>query len=604
MIARVAASAALLFFLLTAFRSGWRREETDFPNYYTAAVLVHKGMPLREYYDWTWFARQMNYAGVDHTIGSYIPQTPLTMLPLVPLAGFEHQTAKRIWLIANLFFLAATVWLLAGVTRFRVEQIWLLAFFGFGSLYSNFLLGQYYVFLLFLLTLAFYSLDRGKQIASGFLTGVAFGLKLYGGPFVLYFAAKRQWRAVAGMLAAFVCLLVCAVALFGWPDIHYFATQILPRAAGGEVISPYHSGNNAYTVLLQRLLMPEPELNPHPLWNAPWFFFFLRPLVGLGILAFTAVGIATVRGKNHRRDFAWFFIAMLLISPNISSYTTILLLLPIALLLEATTRSQQVFLFVCYVLLTLPTLTPWMWFFPKVWLLLALFVVVGRDYLRPLAPRLAVAVAIVVVVLAVIDARRHLASYAQEPARHFEQIAAAASPVFTPVVTGQGIFYQSIGRTGYVLRRFYNDQIQDFEFPGEALHPVVSSPNGPIYFELVANRTSTIIAFDPSTARAEPATQSAAAIQSTASDQTDSATSPDGNWQAFTSASTGSNQVWVQKLSTGKAQQLTGGNCNSQSPAWELNSRSLLFTSDCGRGIGLPALYRMQVLPPTKSPVR
>ncbi len=594
MITRVAACAALLFFLLTAFRSGWRREETDFPNYYTAAVLVHKGMPLREYYDWTWFARQMNYAGVDHTIGSYIPQTPLTMLPLVSLAGFEHQTAKRIWLIANLFFLAATVWLLAGVTRFRVEQIWLFAFFGFGSLYSNFLLGQYYVFLLFFLTLAFYSLDRGKQIASGFLTGVAFGLKLYGGPFLLYFAAKRQWRAVTGMLAAFICLLVCAVALFGWPDVHYFATQILPHAADGEVISPYHSGNNAYTVLLRRLFMSEPELNPHPPWNAPWLFFFLRPLVGLGILAFTAVGIATARKKNHRRDFAWFFIAMLLISPNISSYTTILLMLPIALLLEAATRSEQVFLFVCYVLLTLPTLTPWMWLFPKVWLLLALFVVVGRDYLRPLAPRLAVAVAIGVIVLAAIDARRHLASYAQEPVLHFEQIP-AASPVFTPVVTTTGIYYQSIGRTGYVLRRFHDNQIQDFEFAGEVLHPTASSPDGPVYFELVANRASITMAFDPSTGSAEPAKQSANAIQSTTSDQTDSAISPDGKWQAFTSARTGSNQVWLQNLSTGKTQQLTGGNCNSQSPAWELNSQSLLFTSDCGRGIGLPALYRAPI---------
>jgi Glycosyltransferase family 87/WD40-like Beta Propeller Repeat len=604
MITRVAACAALLFFLLTAFRSGWRREETDFPNYYTAAVLVHKGMPLREYYDWTWFARQMNYAGVEHTIGSYIPQTPLTMLPLVPLAGFEHQTAKRIWLIANLFFLAATIWFLAGVTRFRVEQIWLLTFFGFGSLYSNFLLGQYYVFLLFLLTLAFYFLCREKQIAAGFLTGAAFGLKLYGGPFLLYFAAKRQWRAVAGMLAAFVCLFASAVALFGWPDIHYFATQILPRAADGEVISPYHSGNNAYTVLLRRLFMSEPELNPHPLWNVPWLFFFLRPLVGLGVLAFTAVGIAAARDKSHRRDFAWFFIAMLLISPNISSYTTILLLLPLVLLLEDATRKQQIFVFACYVLLTLPTLTPWMWLFPKVWSLLVLFAVVGRDYLRPLAPRLTAAVAIAVIALAAVDARRHLASYAQEPVRHFEQIPAAASPVFAPVVTPTGIFYQSIGRNGYVLRRFRDDQIQDFEFVGEVLHPVASSSNGPIYFELVANKTSIVMEFDPSTGKAELAAQSAATTQSTADEQTDSAVSPDGQWQAFTSTRTGSNQVWLQNLPTGKAQQLTGGNCNSQSPAWELNSQSLLFTSDCGRGIGLPALYRAQITPPTTSPAR
>ncbi len=30
---RLAAVAAVAFFLVTAFRSGWRRAETDFPNY-------------------------------------------------------------------------------------------------------------------------------------------------------------------------------------------------------------------------------------------------------------------------------------------------------------------------------------------------------------------------------------------------------------------------------------------------------------------------------------------------------------------------------------------------------------------------------------------
>jgi Tol biopolymer transport system component len=40
---------------------------------------------------------------------------------------------------------------------------------------------------------------------------------------------------------------------------------------------------------------------------------------------------------------------------------------------------------------------------------------------------------------------------------------------------------------------------------------------------------------------------------------------------------------------------LTGGNCNSSSPAWTLDSSSILFASDCGRAFGLPALYRAPV---------
>jgi len=93
---------ALLIFLATSFRAGWTRSETDFPNYYTAAWLVSRGAPLRNYYDWTWFQRQMNYAGVERQLGGYIPQTPLTMVPMIGLASFPPQTAKRIWLMLNI----------------------------------------------------------------------------------------------------------------------------------------------------------------------------------------------------------------------------------------------------------------------------------------------------------------------------------------------------------------------------------------------------------------------------------------------------------------------------------------------------------------------
>jgi hypothetical protein len=239
--AGILALLMLALFLATSFRKGWTRDETDFPNYYTAAVLVNHGAPLRDYYDWAWFQRQMNYAGIEHQLGTYVPQTPLTMLPMVPFAGFPVRTAKQIWLVLNLIFLAATLWMLSRATGIRIEYIAIVMFLGYGSLQSNFRLGQYYVFLLFLLTLAFYCLDQGKSTASGFLCGVAFGLKLYGGPFLLYFAWKRNWKAVAGMLAATAIAVATAIALFGWADVHFYASQILPRSLEGEVIVPYSS---------------------------------------------------------------------------------------------------------------------------------------------------------------------------------------------------------------------------------------------------------------------------------------------------------------------------------------------------------------------------
>src|SRR5580704_19755542 len=68
---RLAALLTFAIFLGTAFYTGWTKQETDFPNYYTAAVLVRQRQPLRKFYDWTWFARQMSAAGEGAQLGTY-----------------------------------------------------------------------------------------------------------------------------------------------------------------------------------------------------------------------------------------------------------------------------------------------------------------------------------------------------------------------------------------------------------------------------------------------------------------------------------------------------------------------------------------------------
>ena len=585
---RVAAFVALLVLLAGPFRAGWIHLETDFPNYYTAASLVRRGQPLRSYYDWTWFARQMNYVGIDRQLGAYTPQTPLTMLPFVMLTGFPPQTAKRIWLILNLVFLGVTIWLLSRITRFSIEEVWLLTFCGYFSLRTTFLYGQYYVFLLLLLTLLFYFLQRKHCLLGGALTGITFALKLYGGPFLLYFVAKREWRALIAMILMTFFLLGIAIALFGFPSIHYYAAQVLPRTLEGGSIDPYAPGVPTYSTLLRHLFVSEPDLNPNPLYEAPWAFFFLRSLISLAIVVFLFLGTSR-RGATKKHDFAWFMIAVLLLSTSIASYTFILLLLPLLLLLEESGPRQSVFLVVSYVLLTLP-LHP-VWLFPKVWILFALFVAVGWPHLRQVPHRLAFAVLLFAVAAAFIDTKRHMLSYMNEPGQRFERVVGQGKAVFSsfPAVSRAGIFYQSMGDDRYVLRWLHDNRNEELSFGGHALRPR-SAPGGEsIYFELVASRTSTMMQFEPGTGKATPV------AMPVPGDSIASVVSPDGHWIAYESALDGPTQIWLRDLSRARERRLTGGNCNNSSPAWELDSRTILFASDCGRAFGLPALYRAKL---------
>jgi hypothetical protein len=583
------ALAAAVIFLATTFLAGWNRQETDFPNYYTAAVLVRKGAPLHKYYDWTWFQRQMNYAGIEHQLGGYIPQTPLTMLPIVPLAAFAPQPAKRIWLLFNLAFLAATLRILSRITRFSMAQVALLAFAGWGSLDSNFVLGQYYVFLLFLLTVAFYWMHRGHAFAAGLVMGVACGLKLYGAPFLVYFVVKRRRKELVGMAATLFALAALAIAIFGWTDIAGYVTQILPRSLAGETIDPYHPGNGSISTLLRRALVMEPELNPHPLADAPAAYFFLQAFATGTILIFSLLPLR--ESANSKRDFAWFVIVLLLISPNTASYTFILLLLPIALLLDEASAPERLFLLTSYILLTLPVPRTWAWLFPKLWLLLALAAVVGRPYWGMVRWRIAVPATLLAISFAWFGAAKRLASYSQEPGRRYERIAVEQGALYSssPAVLRSGIVYESMGGDRYVLRWLHENRIDRFAFDGEALHPVSLSPDGPIQFELVAHRASTWWLLGPYTgkvgANSAPATD----------DTPRPVPSPDGKSLAFTVQRGGSKQVWLQLANGSSTTPLTGGACNSFSPAWELDSKAIIFASDCDRGLGLPALYRARI---------
>jgi len=72
--------------------------------------------------------------------------------------------------------------------------------------------------------------------------------------------------------------------------------------------------------------------------------------------------------------------------------------------------------------------------------------------------------------------------------------------------------------------------------------------------------------------------------------------SPDRSRLVYTSRRTGNWQVWIKDLATHRDVEVTKGRCNSLAPAWDLDSSEIVFSSDCNRGLNLPALFRMPVV--------
>jgi len=671
----IAAIIAILFLFIPPLYRGWTQVETDFPNYHTAAWMARHHVPLHELYDWTSFQRRMNYAGWGLQLGGYIPHTPLTAVPMLPLADLAPMTAKRVWLAFSVACFALAIWILARLAHVPAAALILLALAGHNALAGNLELGQYYFFLLLLMTASFWLLFAKRDFSAGLLLGAVLILKLYAGPFLIFFAWKRRWRAFLGMAVAGTILAAISIAWFGWSEHVHYVADILPRAVAGEHIDPYATGMPTILNMVRHPFESEPELNPRPLVNAPALVFFLQPLLTLAIPVFCLIAIPFVQSTyaGERHELAWFLIMLVLVSPSRAFYAGVLLLLPVALLLEKANPRRIIWVSAAYLLVTMPLPDSCEPFFPTVWVLVAVYIALGVPYWRRLRPAVAILAGVAVIVMAGASSYRRMASYHREPPQRFERVAFEKDAIYsaTPAVSADGVVYESIDDNRYLLKRWNNGwnngSIGKFSFDGQAFHPSIHGSE--IYFELVSGGHSRIMSYDRETKSltqivpsgydaTHPAiapdgmalaaialdrivvrtsTGAMGAINGAApvhdvswfpdsarivysagpfgasqifatnppnlseqltrdpGDHTEPSVSPDGRWLAFTLARHGARQIWIQSLASGKAAQLTEGNCNSFSPAWEPDSGAVVFASDCQRGIGLPALFRARL---------
>ena len=80
-----------------------------FPVYYTSSRLVVDGVWSPDVYDNDWFfARSLELT--DDRVGEiFRPNTPVASLLAIPIASLDVETARRIWLVADLAFVAVTI---------------------------------------------------------------------------------------------------------------------------------------------------------------------------------------------------------------------------------------------------------------------------------------------------------------------------------------------------------------------------------------------------------------------------------------------------------------------------------------------------------------
>ena len=75
------------------------------------------------------------------------------------------------------------------------------------------------------------------------------------------------------------------------------------------------------------------------------------------------------------------------------------------------------------------------------------------------------------------------------------------------------------------------------------------------------------------------------------------ALSPNGRWMAYSHFDHGAWNLWIRDQKTGATRRIANVPCNELQPAWEDDSKTLLYGADCGRSLWFTAVARRRVIP-------
>jgi hypothetical protein len=366
--------AGLFVYLCARVLPGaWYALNTDFPNYYLTARLSREGVDTSRVYEWRWIQRQKDHRSMGQGIVGMISLTPFSTLVVRPLAHLTPLTAKRYWIITNLILLVLIAVLLRRMTYLSWRHIALVVA-GSIPLYRNLLYGQYYVLLLFDLSLACWCYLRGRRFISGLLVGFGFGLKIFPVIYLVYFLRKKDVRAFVGGVVGCIAVVGISLLAFGWQLNRTYILEVVPWALRGEGLDPYNLRASSITSLLHRLFIYEPQLNPHPVSHAPWLLAFMHPVLQMAVLGLVLLLSSSLitNSRQLRLEWAAMLLAILTISTIPASYLFTLLILPTCLLLrsfEIRQRSMEILsLVILYCVAGIPALRQFQWSGWKVFL--------------------------------------------------------------------------------------------------------------------------------------------------------------------------------------------------------------------------------------------
>ncbi|HUP14333.1 MAG TPA: glycosyltransferase family 87 protein, partial [Niastella sp.] len=266
--------------------------------------------------------------GFKYVFASYTPFPPFTSIVLAPFLLLPVTASK---IVFNIFSAGIFLWVVTRAIRYfsiPTRFVWLLTVIFFIPLRNNIFFGQAYLLLVALLLEGFVAYKKEKMVVASLLWAVAIVFKLFPLVIVFFLLVNKKYRQLAYCIGACILLGMVSVVFNGLASWQYYLFTIFPRANSGELNNSYTYLFQSAFMLLKNLFVYDEVQNPGVFFNSMPLFVFLMACFKSILLA-CCVGITINRKAGSFISFGGWMTASLLLSPNGSSYSLILLLIPL-----------------------------------------------------------------------------------------------------------------------------------------------------------------------------------------------------------------------------------------------------------------------------------
>jgi hypothetical protein len=311
---------------------------SDYAGYYFGSKELLTGDYHRVYdtYSLNQLIGQQGYPG---EFVSYSPFPPFTSLVLSPFLLLQPAASKLVFTLFSALLFTCT--LLRSIRFFSVPG-WLallLPVIFFIPLRNNIFFGQAYLLLTALLLEGYMAHKKGRLVWASIWWAISILFKIFPVLIVVFLLVRKQYKQVWYLGIAGLVLFGLSLLVNGTGAWQFYVFDMMPRVNNGELNSPYTHVFQSAFMLLKNLFIYDEVLNPG-VSHQPWLF-----VTGIALFKALVIGCCvqvTIRSKaDDLASFGLWMVASLLISPNGSSYSLILLLIPLLALRKLAGQSSR-----------------------------------------------------------------------------------------------------------------------------------------------------------------------------------------------------------------------------------------------------------------------